>query len=322
MNTLYYRLCRAGTTCLALALGSSIGVAANKNPTSKLYVADLEGQAEIDTGERIEDLDEKSVHNAQGTVIETKEDGTNAMVFSNGTGIYFHNDTRVEVKKFVQEPFSPNRSDLEAEPSLSQTHGFVPRGTIGLCTPRMVAGSTMVYSTPHGSVSIRGQKVVIESDDFETRISLIAGDVTVRGGETDGGGQTLQGGQQAVIRQLPGQPTQIFVQQIPDEQMDFVEDKVTMACNARKTVYFDVAEKQNNDLASGQPGIDGDPTSSTVIDEDTGTDVGTGEGFLSIFDDETNATGGGDTVDVLIPVEVTPVETPVDVTASASSITS
>ena len=314
----------------ALALAPAVA-AATKNPTSKLYVADLEGQSEIDTGERIEDLAAKSVHNAQGTVIQTYEESKNAMVFSNGTGVFLDPDTRVEVRRFVQEPFSPDRSDLEAEPSISQTSAYVPRGTVGLCTPKMVAGSTMNYTTPVGNVSIRNSKVVIQTDGFETKISLIDGDVTVRGGATDTGGQTLRGGQQAIMRNRPGQPPEIFIQPIPDDEMSFVEDKVTMACNARRTVYFD---------ATGKKGAnDEDGGGTAVVEEGTGSDEdgdggaesdteggdlvagadggsGNGEGWANVFDPDQ----GGTPSNEIVVQPTTPVEPPAAKPVSASSI--
>lgn len=236
-----FRLCLA--TAVAL-LGTLVGSAATKNPTSKLYVADLQGDAEIDTGERLETLDEKSVYNAEGTVIQTKAGSSNAMVFSNGTGIYFAPETRLEIRRFVQAPFAPNRIDLESEPSISQTHAFLPRGTVGLCTPRMVAGSTMVYETPLGSLQIREGKVLIESSDYETRISLVEGDLTLRVGEADAAGSLLRPGQQAIIRQQPGQPPEFIVQPIPESDREPIDEQVAMACMARRTVYFDVGDRQ------------------------------------------------------------------------------
>src|SRR5665213_3370383 len=104
-----------------LVLPALLSAAPKKNPTSKFYVADVDGEAQIDTGDRVDDLNKKSVYNAEGTVIETKPKASNAMVFSNGTGIFFDEDTRVEVKHFEQEPFVPNRTDMDTEPSISQT---------------------------------------------------------------------------------------------------------------------------------------------------------------------------------------------------------
>lgn len=136
---------------LNLSLLTTVAFAAGpKNPTSKLYNADLEGQSEIDTGERIDDIRNKSVHNAQGTIIESKTNSNNSMVFSNSTGVFLDEDTRLEVQQFSQEPFTPNRTDLETEPSISQTRNYIPRGRVGICAPRMVAGSSIVYATPHG----------------------------------------------------------------------------------------------------------------------------------------------------------------------------
>ena len=216
-----------------------------KNPTSKFFVTDLEGQSQVNTGEKIEELTKKSVYSAEGTIVETKPDATNALVYSNGTGIFFDHDTRLEMRRFVQEPFRPNRTDMEVEPSISQTQAFLPRGVIGVCTSKLVAGSSMTYRTPYASVAIRGRKIVIETNNRLTKVSLLEGDITVRGGEYDSGGQTLRSGQQAIITPgRPGTPNSISVQSIPQEEIRALDDKVTVACMAKNTVYFEVAARR------------------------------------------------------------------------------
>src|ERR1700733_11561531 len=127
-----------------------------KNPTSKFYVADTQGDAQVDTGKEIDDLTKKSVYNAQGTTLETKSHSTASVVLSNGTGVYIDFDTRIVVRKFEQEAFRPNRSDVEDEPSISTTHLFVDHGVIGISTSKMVAGSTMEFDTALASAWIRG----------------------------------------------------------------------------------------------------------------------------------------------------------------------
>jgi len=253
-----------------------------KNPTSKVYVAEVTGEAQIDTGETIDDLTKRSVYSAQGTVIETKENSTNAMVFSNATGIYFAPDTRLEVRQFVQEPFVPNRNDMEVEPSISRTETYLPRGTIGLCTSKLVAGSTMTYNTPHASVRVKGRKAVIEVTTEGTTVSLLEGDITIRGGEKDGGGQVLKPGQQALI----SPSGMIQIQDIPSSQLKSLDDKVTMACMARRSVYFDIKDKE----------VEGGGEDVTAFDET------------------------GDTVDEIVVVEVVPPVLPPVITVSAASI--
>src|SRR5580658_9283458 len=100
-----------------------------KNPTSKIYVADTQGDTQIDTGKEIDDLTKKSVYNAEGTTLESKPNSTVSVVLSNGTGVYIDVNTRVVIKKFQQESFRPNRSDIEDEPSISTTQVFVDHGT-------------------------------------------------------------------------------------------------------------------------------------------------------------------------------------------------
>lgn len=258
MSTLQCRTFKTvSVLLLASAMAGSMAFAQSsdgkrKNPTSKLYVADLEGIASINTGEKIEDLTKKSVYSAEGVVLETEPEAINSVVLSNGTGIAFDPDTRLEMRRFLQEPFSPNRSDLEVEPSVSQTSAFLPRGSIGLCTSKLVAGSTMNYSTRQANIAIRGRKVVIETTDTATTVSLVEGDVTVRG-EMMAGGQTLKPGQQAIItRPSNSEPPVIVVQQIPPADVKRIEAKVAMACMARQTVYFEVAERRDQNDFSEQ----------------------------------------------------------------------
>jgi hypothetical protein len=219
-------------------------------PTSKLYVADIEGASSINTGEKIEDLTKKSVYSAEGVVVETKPDSKNAIVLSNGTGISFDPDTRMEVEQFQQEPFSPNRTDLDTEPSISKMKAVIPRGGVGVCTSKLVAGSTMNYSTRHADISFKGGKIVMETNDNQTVVSVLEGDATVGGGQNPGG-QSIKPGQRAIItRRSASEPPSIQVQPIPAEDMKAVGEKASMACMARKTVYFDTAARKNRNETS------------------------------------------------------------------------
>lgn len=269
-----------------------------KNPSSKFYVTDVEGEAEINNGEKIESLTKKSVYTAQGSVIETKPDSSNTMVYSNGTGIFFDKGTKLEVRKFVQEPFKPQRTDMDVEPSISQTTTFLARGAVGLCTSKLVAGSNMTYQTPHASVAIRGRKVVIESDDNRTKVSLLEGDVTVRTGGLGSGGQLLRPGQQAIITAARGNtPSSIMIQPIPPSDNKALDDKVTMACMAKNTVYFEVADRKKDNKNSAE--------ASNSETSDNNQESG------SVFDQPEKE---------IVAVPVVPVNLPVEVTVSAARI--
>jgi hypothetical protein len=321
-----------------------------KNPSSKVYVSDVSGDAQIDTGDNIQDLNKRSVYTAQGTIIETRkaekeqEKGKifSTMVYSNGTGAFFDEDTRVEVKNFVQEPFTPNRTDMDVEPSISQTQAYVPRGTVALCTSKLVAGSNMTYRTPHGGINIRGKKIVIETNDSETKVSMLEGDSTVRGGELDMGGQTLKAGQQAIIRRgAAGQANTVTVQQIPPAESAGLDDKVAMACMAKKTVYFEV--KERSITSGGEPGSPeaavadsvaaaentasggSTTTSSTTAFTNSDPVTANSNGPVTAFDGPVANSGfatSGTTVKVqeIVAVPVIPVLLPVDVVVSPARI--
>ena len=232
-------------TAFAVFAATSLEAASGKrrNPTSKVFVADVQGESHIDTGDKIEPLTKKSVHSAEGSIIQTQVNSYDALVLSNGTAIYVAPETRFEVKKFMQEPFSPNRTDLEVEPSISQTVIKLVRGGLGVCTSKLVAGSSMVYNTPHASVNVRGRKVMIEVDDDETRVSLLEGDVTVLA-DAMSDGEMLRPGQMATVRKGASANVEVSITAIPEEALPKLDEHVSLACISRRTVYFEVVDRQ------------------------------------------------------------------------------
>lgn len=319
-----FERCAAGFVAVAIALTWLLPTATaqdkRKNPTSKVFISDVSGEGEIDIGDSIQDLTKKSVYNAQGTIIQTKkadrEEDKNKIfstaVYSNGTGAYYDQDTKVEMKKFAQEPFTPNRVDMDTEPSISQTQAFVARGAVGLCNSKQVAGSSMNYSTAQGSVNIRGKKLVIQANEGETKISMLEGDSTVRAGELDMGGQTLRSGQQAIIRPgRGGAPNQVLIQSIPPAEMAALDDKVAQACMAKKTVYFEVREKKND--SSENTAANG-PTAG-----ETGTnnsDAAGNNAPISAFDGNTATNTSSVSVGEIVVIPTVPKELPVAFTVS------
>ena len=237
--------------CFAVPAYAQRSLGKKKGPTSKLYMAEAVGETQIQNGDKIYTARQATAFDAPGTVIETKAGAHNALVYSNGTGMYVDENTRVEINRFVQEPFQPERGkqrlDTPLEPSVSQSSVHVSTGAVGVCTSQLVSGSSMNYSTPHGNVNIRGGKVSIETTDDATHIDLLDGDITVRGsGGRDVGGQILHPGERATITpsRTGGQPT-ISVGPIPQAAMKSVDERTETACNAKKTVTFDVIEKKS-----------------------------------------------------------------------------
>lgn len=219
-----------------------------KGPTSKIYLSETKGDTQIMNDDKIYTARQATAFDAPGTVIETKADSHNAFVYSNGTGMFMDQNTRIEIDRFVQEPFLPTRNnsaDAELEPSMSQSNILVARGVVGICTNQLVSGSTMSYATPLAVVNIRKGKISIETTAEATIIDLLEGDITVRSGGKDQGGQLLRPGERAVIRPGPaGQPPSITISQIPAEFLQLVDERISIACNAKKTVSFETIEKK------------------------------------------------------------------------------
>ena len=269
-------------------------------PTSKIYVADMVGDAEINLGTEIDELTKRSVYNAEGTSITTKANSNASLVFSNGTGIYFDASTLVQIKQFNQDSFRPNRADIDDEPSISTTHIFVSHGDIGISTSKLVAGSTLVVDTSLASASIRGRQSVVHVKDNLTVISMVQGEATVKAGLLDPS-HLVPEGKQIIIR--PGKTDEqniVVIQNISDGKSDderiWLDDRLVTADSSRRVVYFEVQNR-------------------------TGAAAAAVGGGVTAFDGGSNAAGGTDSGgNQIIAVPVTPATPPVQPNVSPANL--
>ena len=229
---------------LFLIISVSLLAADNKRPDSKLYVANVVGESIHQSEDRIDDVANKEVFTATKTFVETKKKSNTAMAYSNSTGIYFDEETHLDINNFVQEPFRPDRNDVEVEPSLSQTDGFLRYGRIAICTPKLVAGSKMIYSSKDGSVNIKNGKLVMETNDDSTTFYLFDGDAAVKLPTSNAIGEQLKQGQMGVIKK-----GKLTISDIPDE-LKKLEELTAQACVARKQVFFEMMERIEGERAT------------------------------------------------------------------------
>ncbi|WP_415907642.1 FecR domain-containing protein [Oleiharenicola sp. Vm1] len=307
MKTLY-RLLAAATILAVVAAPSAFAqrqLGKKKGPTSKLFLAESVGEGNITTEGKSHTAKQATAFDAPGTVIETGKDSHQAFVYSNGTGMLVDENTRVEVDRFVQEPFRPDREkSTETEPSISQSDVFVSRGQVNICTSQLVSGSTMNYSTPNASVNIRGGKVAVSTNGSESTIYLLDGDITVRTGGKDTGGTLLRPGEKATIRPgPPGRPPIVTVAPIEPQMMPTLDDKVSAACAAKKTVSFETIETK------AQFGAEGEPQQNTTGSGDTPA--------ASNTPGNTGSTGTTDTpTEEIVATPTTPANLPTNITVS------
>lgn len=250
MNSLLVRTSRislfAIVSALAFPAHSSAQTPKRANPTSKLYVAEVKGTSSVDDGKSVKPLAKDGVVAPEGSIFETKPNSNDSFVLSNGTAMFVDSDTRFEVKRFMQEPFTPNRNDLEIEPSVSQIVIHLNHGSVGLCTARLLAGSSMAFQTPQATINIRGRRLMIQSDDKDTRVSLLEGDLTVIGDPAKGG-EVLRPGQQAVVhKESPDGPATVTVTTISEEETAKLDELVSLACISRRTVFFESVPRSGN----------------------------------------------------------------------------
>jgi len=286
MKTISYRPLLLSALALSVLVPTAFAqrqLGKKKGPTAKIYIADAQGESQIENGEKIYTLRQATAFDAPGSVIETKAGSHNAVVYSNGTGMFVDESTRVEIERFTQQPFQPNQAstlDSNYEPSMSQSDVFLSHGAVGICTNQLLSGSSMIYSTSIAGVNIRGGKLVIEAHPDETYVDLLEGDVTVRSTGKDVGGQILRAGERAVIRpaSAPGLEPIISIMPIPQEARKRDDERVEIACAARKSVTFEAiarsTEENSGDEEAGaeadqeivaKPAVPAEPPANIVI---------------------------------------------------------
>jgi hypothetical protein len=277
-------LLRSGLVALCAAAVAH-AQAPKLSPTSKIFVADAEGDTQITTGKDIGLLAKKAVYKGEGTMIDTRANSNASIVLSNGTGIYFDVSSRTEIKGFVQAPFRPMRADMDEEPSISRTHVFVDYGVLGVSTSKMAAGSTLMFETSLATVEVHGRQCVIQAGDSVTTVSMFEGGATVRAGPLGTTYDVTVGNQAVISDGKAGQPGLVEVRQIPagtaGAQRAWLYERVLAADAARKLVYFEM-----------QSGSDGS---------------------ISLFD-------GAETGDQIVAIPVVPANPPVVPTVSAANL--
>ena len=240
------------------------------SPVSKLYLAEAVGEGTVISGGVEVPTRKATAFDAPGSVIETAKDAHQAYVYSNGTGMFVDENTRVMVTRFAQEIFTPNRDgQADIEPSISTSDVFVSRGLVGFCTSKLVSGSTMTYATHDSTVNVRTGKLCIQADPAGTRVYLLEGDCTVRLPSRDGGTWLLPG-EVATIPKGATSPASITVARMDPAEASALDDKVAVACNAKKTVSFDVTTASGDATATvtASPLITKSPPTNIVVSPD------------------------------------------------------
>ncbi len=169
----------------------------------KFLVSGVNGSVTCSSEGRVFELKKDDTVTARGAVVTSAPKANAILVFSNGTGVYADEKTRFEIEKFDQEFFAPN-NNLRVEPSNSWTVVKLRSGRLVISTPRLLSGTSMTYETAHAAVEIRGDKILIETDEKQTHVAMIAGTATVNPRDAEGRfvsiGKRLVTGQEAFVK--------------------------------------------------------------------------------------------------------------------------
>lgn len=169
-----------------LAAQAKLGGGQN-NILGKFFVSNIKGKITCIVNSRVYELKKGDTFPARGAIVDTGKGANATLLFSNGTGVYVDEKTHFEVKRFEQEFFAPN-NNLRVEPSNSLTLVSLSVGRVVLSTPQLLSGTIMIYETPHASVNIRGEKLLIEVNDKQTQthVAMISGNASVVPRGSDG----------------------------------------------------------------------------------------------------------------------------------------
>jgi hypothetical protein len=258
MNTTSRVIAGAVTFCTAMLAASGQDFI-----SGKIYVAEVAGGISYTVGGSLNEVKKGETLPVQGSRNETAPAAHVVYVFSNGTSIYIDEKTVVQIAKFEQRPFPKGTDITVTEPSVSHTMGRITQGRIIITTNKLATGTTMIYLTPHAEVKIRGQEVVIEVNDRESRIDVVNGDVTVTplGGSAHGIGQVLHSGQEAVVTDSStgSSSVPLLVLTIDQGRLDSLASQLAAGDRARQIVVFESVP------GSGGPEIQATPIVPTNL---------------------------------------------------------
>jgi len=227
----------ASVFCAAMLAGS-----AQEFVPGKIYVAEISGGTTYAVAGSPSVLKKGDTLPVQGARNETAPAAHVVFVYSNGTSLYIDEKTVIQIAKFEQRPFPKGTDTTVNEPSISHTVGRITQGRIIITTNKLMTGTTMIYMTPHAQVKIRGQEVVIEVYDRESRIYVVNGDITVSpaGGSAGGIGETLHSGQEAIVTDS-SMTTSSPIQILPLDQsvINSLASQIAAGERAQKIVVFE-----------------------------------------------------------------------------------
>lgn len=239
------RIIQGALWCCILTLAAF----AQEAVPGKVYVAEVNGGVTYTVDGKLVELKKGLSLPVQGARIETFPAAYLILVYSNGTSIYIDQKTILEIDKFVQKPFPAGTDTSVNEPSVSHTFGRILQGRIIITTNKLATGTSMIYLSPQGEVRIRGQEVVIEANDHETRVFVVLGDVTVlsRSAPTGDVGQVLQSGQMAVLTNAPATDIagNIQVSAADPSVVGALAPLIEAAERARRIVRFETVSGDN-----------------------------------------------------------------------------
>jgi|GEM_PF-793926 len=255
-------------------VGGGLDSPISTNLVSKLYAVDVEGEAYVENGGMINPLSAREIYVAQGSTVYTAEESTVSLVISNGTGIFLSESTRMTVTRAAQEPFQGERSDMINEPSVSNIQLEHQHGIMGICTSRLLAGTLLEVVTDEFITRIVDGKLVYERGPEGSSVTLVGGDASVQSGQIwyEGEGRDLK------VRHkifFPADGSEPVETQLSGSELAGMEGIVTIACLARRGVYFDVL---------------GDPVASDVITTPDEAGAPGGDGIVGV---PTTPGGGG-----------------------------
>jgi len=176
------------------------------------YVITVNGKVECTADGRIWDLKKGDQVLGRGTKIKTDKDANVTVMFSNQTVMFIDEKTELRIKRFDQEPFTPN-NNLGIEPSNSETLINLFEGELVLNTPQLLSGTHLIFETPHAQISVLNvqsgnEKAYIEVNEKQTHVAVIAGKVSVKPRQSDGSyvslGSPVETNHQAIVKTVLG----------------------------------------------------------------------------------------------------------------------
>lgn len=173
-----------------------------------------------------------------GVTLSTNRDGFLAVVFSNGMSIYMGPSSQLKVIEFAQQPWHPEESNPDFEPSRSKINIQLIEGEFAITQRQAFPTSEILFTVPQGTIETISPALFVQLGPTEASLFVLDGRA-IFSPTSQNRRDFVQFGQRLNLNQARQVDSGIALDRIGHEQNKMIEELLTRSrLAAARTVFI------------------------------------------------------------------------------------